>query len=103
MANFVINATASGDTELVAAPSTPGSFIRLIGYHITTDAVVVATLKGGATTKDVCYATKVVGGGIVVPDSPDVGVFDCPANTALVINLSGTANVGGAGNYIIIP
>lgn len=98
--DFLINATGSGDATLVAAPG-PNLFIRVLHYHLTSDRPVVTLLKSGSTTKDIIYATAASGGGISTPEEGGDGIFDCAVNEALVINLSTTANVGGAGRYTV--
>lgn len=97
--DFLINATGSGDTTLVAAPGAR-QFIRVLHYHVTAKSPTVVTMKSGSTTKDICYATNASGGGIATPEYP-TGIFDCGLGEALIINLSTAASVGGAGKYTI--
>jgi len=100
MANFLVDVAASGDNTIIAAPSVVGQFIRILSYHISALAPVTVKLKGGSTVKDVCYATTVAAGGIVVESMQD-GVLDLPPNTAFIVNLSAGVAVGGAGNYVV--
>lgn len=98
--DFLINASGSGDNEIIAAPG-PQKFIRVMHYHMTSQAPVISTWKSGSgTTKDICYATTASGGGISAP-LYEGGIFDCGINEALILNLSGAVPVGGAGKYVI--
>lgn len=97
---FVINLTGSGDSTIIAAPTITGQFIRVMHYHFSSDRPTTVTIKGGSETVDICYATNASGGGIATPEYTG-GIFDLPVNTALVLNNSAVANVGGAGKYVI--
>lgn len=103
MPDFLINASGSGDTTLIAAPGA-GKFIRVLHYHVTADRPVTAKFYSGSsstgTLKDSVYSTNVSGGGISTPYSPD-GVINCGVNEPLTLNSSVAANVGGAGEYTV--
>lgn len=101
MADFLINASGSGDTTLLPAPGA-GKFIRVLHYHLTAEAPTTVRFYSGdsstGTLKDVVYSTNVSGGGISTPQfsSP---VFDCGINEPLTLNNSAAAGVGGSGQY----
>lgn len=95
----VIDVSASGDATLVSAPNA-NQFIRVYHYHVTADRPVTVKFKSGSEVKDVVYSTQSSGGGICTPEYQG-GIFDCNNGEALVINLSTTANVGGALKYTI--
>lgn len=92
MPSYTARLTASGDTELVAAPGT-NKFIRVHALVITAStATDLVILKSGSTAVFRVSSTKVEGGGVALPWSPD-GYFDCANNEALVGNLSGASAV----------
>lgn len=99
----VINASGSGDNELIAAPPA-NQFIRVLHYHLTSKAAVDVKLYSAASASgnllDVCYGTSVPGGGVSVSSFQD-GVLDCNPGQALIMNLSTGASVGGAIRYTI--
>lgn len=84
------NATASGDTTVLAAQT--GKAIRVLSVYAHSSATVVVKFKSGSTTisSDKKLATN---GGFVLPYNPQ-GWYQTNADEALVINLSALANVG---------
>lgn len=87
-----VNATASGNTALVAAQGL-GIRIRVLSVFLCTSTAV--TVKFQSATTDVsCGSSLAANGGFVMPDNPH-GWFQTNANEALNVNLSGAAtNVG---------
>jgi len=85
------DATASGDTEVVAAQGA-GIRIRVLAYSFVSDASVTAKFR--SATSSISSGKPVsANGGVVAAEAPH-GWFQTSANQALNINLSGTANVG---------
>lgn len=94
-----INATASGDTTVVAAVT--GRKIRVLSYFIgPVSAAVNIAWKSGAGTTKVNAMTFAINEGMVVPDMSPGWAVETDSGGALVINLSAAANVRGAVNYI---
>ena len=93
-----INATASGDTTVVAAVS--GKKIRVLQMGFSVSAAVNIAWKSGASTTKIAARSFPANGGIESGDVSPGWVVETDAGEALVINLSGTANVRGQVNYI---
>ena len=96
--NAAINATASGDTTVVAALTNK---IRVISIVFTCGTQVAVAWKSGASTTKIAAMSfaQYVG----MNESYLPGWFvETDAAEALVINLSGNANVRGMVNYIEI-
>lgn len=96
----VINATASGDTQVVAAVA--GKKIRLLAYAFVSDtAVTVKFRDNSATPVDLTGPMAVAAnGGVSYAGGFDSWVGETAAGQALMINLSANANVGGHITYI---
>jgi len=88
-----INATASGDTQIVAGVS--GKRIRVIAYAIVSSATV--NVKFRSNTTDITGAMRIVEGGGIA-HAYDGGLFQTAVGESLNINLSANATVGG---YIV--
>jgi hypothetical protein len=87
-----VNATASGDTPVVAAQGT-GIKIRVIAmYHVSLTAVTVKFKSGAATDKSPGVPAA-ANGGLVLPRN-DHGWFETAANEALNVNLSAAVATG---------
>lgn len=84
-----LNATASGDTEVVAA--TAGASIVVTSYWLSNrgSADITAALREG-TTDRIKGMLAANGGGVAQPLHPH---WKLPVNTALNLNLSATGNV----------
>ena len=102
--DLLINATGSGDTTLHISPG-DRQFVRVLHYHVTSDRPVTVQFwsnpSSTGTLKDIVYSTNASGGGLATPEYNN-GIFDCNVNESLVINLSNTANVGGALKYTLL-
>jgi hypothetical protein len=86
-----INATASGNTQVVGAVS--GKRIRVIAYAVVANATVDIKFRSGTTTDITGTMHLVEGGGIA--HAYDGGLFETAVGQALNINLSANATVGG--------
>jgi hypothetical protein len=85
-----INATTSGDTQIVAGVS--GKRIRVIAYAVVASATVSIKFRSG--TSDITGSMRVVEGGGIA-HAYDGGLFQTAVGQALNINLSANATVGG--------
>jgi mRNA-degrading endonuclease HigB of HigAB toxin-antitoxin module len=85
-----INATTSGDTQIVGAVS--GKRIRVIAYAVIASATVSIKFRSGTT--DITGSMRVVEGGGIA-HAYDGGLFQTAVNQPLNINLSNNATVGG--------
>jgi hypothetical protein len=86
-----LDATASGNTEVVAAQGT-GIKIRVIAlYHVSLTAVTVKFQS--ATTSKSPGVPAAANGGLVLPRN-DHGWFETAANEALNVNLSAAVATG---------
>jgi len=91
-----INATASGDTTVVAAVT--GKKIRVVNLMLTTSAAISIAWKSGANTLISGMAFAANGG---INGERLFGYFmETNATEALIINLSAAANVRGSLSYI---
>ena len=88
-----INATTSGDTQVVAAVS--GRSIVVVAYAVVASATVNIRFRSGTT--DITGSMRVVEGGGIA-HAYDGGLFQTAVNQPLNINLSANATVGG---YIV--
>lgn len=95
--NAAINATASGDTTVVSAVS--GKKIRAFSIALTVSAQVdVAWKTGGGDTQIAAMSFAQYGG--MNQDYLPGWFVESDSGEALLINLSGAANVRGMLNYI---
>jgi hypothetical protein len=85
-----INATSSGDTQVVAAVS--GRRIVVVAYAVVASATVNIRFRSGTT--DITGSMRLVEGGGIA-HAYDVGLFQTATGQALNINLSANATVGG--------
>jgi hypothetical protein len=85
-----INATTSGDTQIV--PAVSGKRIRVIAYAVIANATVSIKFRSGTT--DITGSMRVVQGGGIA-HAYDGGLFETAVGQALNINLSTNATVGG--------
>jgi len=93
-----VNATASGNTEAIAAAGA-GLMIRVVSIFVLSETAL--TVKFQSATTDVTAGFPVgINGGFVLEHN-DEGWFQSAANEALNINLSGTGVVGAQINYKI--
>lgn len=93
-----ISTSASGATQLVAAPGA-GLFIRVFGFSLSANGTVNAKFQSASTDMTGLYYLTQFGG---VVRQNEQCLFDCAANEALNINLSGAVAVGGEITYAII-
>lgn len=92
-----IVATGSGDTTIISAVA--DKFIRVIALDLLTSARVDIKFKSGSTDLSGVYSLP-KNGGKVNPENRS-GWMDCAENEAFIINLSGTAVVGGVIDYVL--
>jgi len=85
-----INATTSGDTQIV--PAVSGKRIRVIAFAVIASATVNIRFRSGST--DITGAMRLVEGGGIA-HAYDGGLFQTAVNQPLNINLSTNATVGG--------
>ena len=93
-------ATASGYTQIVAAPGA-GYRIVLLGFMVSTSAAVNVKFASASTDLTALFYLAANSTGVVTDLSKFVLI--CAANEALRINLSGTANVGVTVAYRVVP
>lgn len=97
----LVNATASGNTEVVAAVT--GKKIRVINYLVTNDdASKVRVHFQSATTAISATQTCAPTGGGHTRQCTQGWAFETVAGEALNLNLSGAALVGGDIGYVTI-
>lgn len=95
-----INATASGDTTVVAAVS--GKILRVVMIGFSVSAAVNVAWKSGASTTKVNARSFPADGGLETGNvSPD-WLFETNIGEAIVINLSTAVNTRGWLDYIEI-
>jgi len=85
-----INATTSGDTQVVAAVS--NRRIVVVAYAVVASATVNIRFRSGTT--DITGSMRLVEGGGIA-HAYDAGLFQTATGQALNINLSANATVGG--------
>ena len=85
-----INATSSGDTQVVAAVS--GRRIVVVAFAVIASATVNIRFRSGTT--DITGSMRLVEGGGIA-HAYDAGLFQTATGQALNINLSTNATVGG--------
>jgi hypothetical protein len=85
-----INATTSGDTQVVAAVS--NRRIVVVAFGVIASATVNIRFRSGTT--DITGAMRLVEGGGIA-HAYDAGLFQTAVNQPLNINLSANATVGG--------
>jgi len=85
-----INATTSGDTQVVAAVS--NRRIVVVAFGVIASATVNIRFRSGTT--DITGAMRLVEGGGIA-HAYDAGLFQTATGQALNINLSANATVGG--------
>jgi len=85
-----INATTSGDTQVVAAVS--NRRIVVVAFGVIASATVNIRFRSGST--DITGAMRLVEGGGIA-HAYDAGLFQTAVNQPLNINLSANATVGG--------
>jgi hypothetical protein len=85
-----INATSSGDTQVVGAVS--GRRIVVVAYAVVASATVNIRFRSGTT--DITGSMRLVEGGGIA-HAYDAGLFQTATGQALNINLSTNATVGG--------
>lgn len=101
MKSAAVVATASGDTEVIAAPGA-GKFLRVHGYQISSRAALnEVQLRSATTPKAYTEAVAAAGGGVSCPPSK-LPYFECAANEALNVNLSAAGNVSVNVQYAIV-
>lgn len=97
--NMLIDTSSSGNTEIIAAPSS--GFIRVHGYVLVAAGSVNVKWTDGANNDYTGPMPMVAGNAIVAPNDRD-GWFDLPPQCNLVLNLSGAVAVGGHVKHSIV-
>ena len=95
----LINASASGNTVIVAAQGA-GTRIRVTSYLYVVEAAVDVAFRSGSTTVRAGPMPHDGKGQGVTPSDPG-GLFETDANEALNINLSGAVIVRGHLTYSV--
>lgn len=93
-----LNATASGDTTVIALVASKK--LRVIGIIFTVSAAVAVAWKSGATTTKIEAMSWSQDGGVAAPNMTPGWFMETDAGEALVVNLSINANVRGTLWYI---
>jgi len=92
-----VNATASGDADVIAAVS--GKRYRVLSVNLWSDTALAVMFKDGVST--LVEAMTVAIGGAIQMNPPHGYLFQCGAtNRALKINLSTSGNVRGVVQYV---
>lgn len=103
MPSATVLATASGNTQIVAAPTS--GVIEVVGYQISgKDSDTVVQLRSGTTTILArCFTPTTGVGGISCPPTDGKTEPYCrtTAGEALNLNLSGTGNVACCVQFVI--
>jgi len=86
-----VNATASGNTVIVAAQ---GTGIRIRVLAINAISLTALNIKFQSNTTDICSSKPVAATGGYVAPQADAGWFQTAPNEALNVNLSGAGTVG---------
>ena len=94
----IVDATASGDTVIVAAVA--GKRIRVLGLILVGSAAVTVRFRSGVTPISAGFPLAANGG--MAPPVTAHGWAQTTVNEALNLNLSGIANVGGQILYCLI-
>ena len=97
--NADINATASGDTTVVALVSNKKIRVIAVGIFPVSAAVNISWKSGASTTK-IQPGTYAINEGFMLASLLPGWFMETDSGEALVINLSATANVRGFVNYI---
>lgn len=105
-----IVATSAGENVIVTGSTYPNRRIMVISYTLVTDANVAVTWVSGATANLSGTMALNARGGLTVtsnfvigPGGGPLGIFQTlAAEDDLIINLSGTANVGGHITYFVL-
>lgn len=98
--NVLTNASASGNTQVVAAPSATARIRVLALATVTTTAT---TVKFQSATNDITAGFPLsANGGLVLPFN-EHGWFQTNPGEALNVNLSGASATGVQLQYIVLP
>lgn len=98
MPTAVISASSSGNNEVVAAP-TDGRHISVLGWQRSSNGSVNMKWRSADTDKTgLAYANQYWHDEVVESSDPE---FNCAANEALNLNLSGAVAVGGHVKYVL--
>lgn len=92
-----INASASGDTSIVALVA--GKAIRVLSYELTANGAVNVHFRSNSTVISSTKYSNQAGWGLVRSYNPH-GYFETTAGQALQINLSGAVAVGVQVTYV---
>jgi hypothetical protein len=97
--NAVVNAAASGDNTIIAAPGV-GKQLEIRGYNIVAAGAVTATWKNGSTALTGAMTMATGAPNVYIVDDND-HVFLLSDNTAFVLALGGSVQVSGHVTYVI--
>jgi hypothetical protein len=106
MLHFAKIEATSGDNVIVAGSTYPNKQIRVLSYTVLSDADVSLTWKSDTTGLSGAMPIAAKGGitatsNFLAPGGP-LGLFQTKSGEDLVLNLSGTANVGGHLTYYVL-
>lgn len=96
---FPVAISGSGNQLIIAAPTGPGAFVRVLGYNLTAPAAAVvshSTAGSGGTV----VGTDYLGAGNALDRTDNSGLMDLPPNTAYYIQT--TATIGGSVRACVI-
>ncbi len=96
----LLDTSSLGSNEVIAAP-TGGGAIRVLGLFVVNGATANNIRFLSAANNKTSLIALAINGGVVLPFS-EHGWFQCNANEALNISLSGATAVGVTVNYIIL-
>lgn len=94
-----VNASASGNTLLVAAPGANRK-IRVISVNIVAAAGV--TVKFQTNVTDISSGKALAANGGLVLPANELGWYECALNDPLNINLGGAVAVGVDISYVVV-
>lgn len=100
MPNVAVNASSSGDNEILPAQGV-GKAIHVLGYVLIAGAAVGVTFKDGEDNEYTGPMPFGVNGGVATAGQTADAWFQLPENTALILNLSGGETVAGHILYAI--
>lgn len=98
MPTVLVDVAAAATTDLVAAPTVAGQFIRVQGYHLSCPAAQEVTMTGGTAKDGASFGST--GGAVEVFPTTEFA-FDCDANSKLSITTGTAARLRGNFSYTI--
>lgn len=99
--SVAVDATATGNNEIVAAPGA-GAKIRVLAYVLNIKLALEVQWRSGATTVLGGFRVPLAGDTVVAPRDV-LGWIECAENEALNLNLVATQVVTGHIRYQVMP